>query len=335
MKFRNVFLLLFTLTPPAQALEVIEPGVTTARFEISSPDDTVATLGKVSFILDLSAQHDNLLELQIRRKGLTLADGRPVTAFGYNKESGIIVGSVAPVAHISVAGVQGQDVLTLFHNDNNEVLAPRKADIALFDLNFNPIGFDYQPATPPQDVGMNVSILIDRSGSMDTHMSSVMSATREFMANLPTFTRCHVLTFNDQVERLTQADNNKVASCPDSLWVINQHITPGGGTALFSALETALNQTAKMPKKLPHLIITITDGVNNQSSSLSFDELVSLKSKSNGKLFTFWAGSYDPTHLKGLADFESVSSSAIKNDLDMFFHSIGVSVSGIQTINIR
>jgi len=316
----------------AHAVEVIEPSVHTAQFNITSPDDTVATLGKVSIIIDLAAEHDSLFELQIRRKNLQLEDGRAVSVFGYNKEGGVIVAASAPVTHISVAGVQGKDILALFHNDHNEVIAPNKKDVRLFDLNFNPISFDYSPATPPINIGMDVSILIDHSGSMSGHMPDVIQATRDFMSSLPDFTRCHVLTFNEKVTLLTSAEPGRLSSCPNSLQAISRPIKAEGGTALFYALENAFNQSMTTHSQLPHLVIVLTDGVNNQPHTLSFDQLVALKNRSNGKLLTFWVGSYDPAHLKGLADLESVSGANIKNDLDMFFHSIGVSVSGLQTL---
>jgi uncharacterized protein with von Willebrand factor type A (vWA) domain len=181
---------------------------------------------------------------------------------------------------------------------------------------------------------MDVSILIDRSGSMDNHMQDVMDAARRFMSDLPDFTRCHVLTFNDQVTRLTPDNPQRLRSCPDSLWAVSKSVTAEGGTALFSAIDEAFLQTDGGAGALPHLVIVITDGVNNQTSRLNQEELIALKGTSGSKLLTFWAGSYDPSHLKGLADVETVSSADIRGDLDAFFHSIGVSVSGLQTLTI-
>lgn len=328
-------LIIAALCNGSYAIEVEEPGIETATFEIRSPDDTVATLGKVDFLIDFQAEHDSLFDLKIRRGGLTLHDGRPITVFGYDKAAGIIVTASAPITNISVSGVQGKDVLALFHNSNNEIVAPHSSDIRLFDLDFNPVEFSYQPATPPQNLNMDVSILIDKSGSMDGHMSSVLTATRNFMAGLPDFTRCHVLTFSTKVERLTSSDASQIASCRNSIWSLNRPIKAEGGTALFSALENAFRTKTQNSMGIPHLVIALTDGVNTQDHGLSKEQLITLKQQENTQLLTFWAGSYDPTHLQGLANLESVSTQDIKTDLDAFFHTIGVSVSGLQTLTIQ
>ena len=125
-------------------------------------------------------------------------------------------------------------------------------------------------------------------------------------------------------------------SCPDSLWAISQPIKTGGNTALFSALQAAFTLKAKSKRwSIPHLVIALTDGLDNQPISLTHKQLIALKKSSNSKLLTFWAGSYDPSHLQGLADHETVSRQNIKSDLEAFFHSIGVSVSGLQTLRLK
>jgi hypothetical protein len=124
------FSISLALSCPVCGFEVLSPESGTASFEITSPDDTVETLGKVSFVIDLSAEHDSLFELQIRHQGLLLSDGRPVTTFGYDKAGRVIVGAALPVTHVSVSGVSGDDATALFHNANNEVIAPNGNDIA-------------------------------------------------------------------------------------------------------------------------------------------------------------------------------------------------------------
>jgi len=105
----------------------------------------------------------------------------------------------------------------LFYNEQNEVIAPNKKDIRVFSLDSKALKFEYQPTSTPASVGMDVSILIDKSGSMKGHMPVVMAATRGFMANLPDFTRCHVLTFSDNIERLTSKSAKNASNYPDSL----------------------------------------------------------------------------------------------------------------------
>lgn len=314
----------------AYGIEVIQPGVETADIEIHSPDDDVKTLGKVDIIIDLAAEHDSLFELKIRRANLKLADGRASSAFGYNQEGGVIVVAADPVTHISVTGVDKKKVFAIFYNAKNEIIAPRKKDVRIFDLDLKPMKFKYEPAQPPGAMTMNVTILLDRSSSMGGFMPSVLTATRSFMTSLPDFTSCSVLTFGTNVEVL----NTSRIACPSSLYVLNSGITADGATALFAALENALGLPVTKTPGVPHLVIVITDGVNTQSHAFTREQLIALKKSSDARILVFWAGLHDPEHLKGIADFESASALNIRADLDAFFNSIGVSVSGLQTLDI-
>ncbi|GAB1256170.1 hypothetical protein NBRC116494_06720 [Aurantivibrio plasticivorans] len=325
----------FVLAAHAQAIEIIEPQVHEFKsVSITSSDDQVATLGQVSFIVDFSAARDNLFELEIRREELKLKDGRNSEVFAYDKDAGVIIAASAPVSHISISGKNGSDVLALFHNAKNEVIAPRPNDIRLFDLNFQPLDFSYTPALTPSSMRMNVTILIDRSGSMAEAMPSVLTATRGFMANLPDFTRCRIFTFGADVQSLTPHDPAQLSACPQSLWVLNRPIHVGGGTALFSAIHQGLAIKDTPKSTLPNLVIVLTDGINTQGSPYTLFDLADLKKQSNSKIMTFWAGAHNPAYLKGLADIESVSTRNVKTDLDIFFHTIGVSVSGMQTLHL-
>jgi uncharacterized protein YegL len=218
----------------------------------------------------------------------------------------------------------------LFYNANHEILAPPKHTIKLFDLNFKPLIFEYSPAQlPSKDIKMDVSILLDRSGSMGGSMQMVQTATQEFMKQLPSFTQCSVLLFGSTVVPLTQTP----LPCSASGSLLSAPIAAEGLTALFAALETGLGLHAAATG-LPHLVILVTDGLNTENHVLSKEQIITLKKSTNARVMAFWAGAYDHEHLKGIVDFESVSTSNIKNDLDAFFSSIGVSVSGIQTLTL-
>lgn len=317
------------LIAQAQAIEVSQPEVKiTKEIKISSPDDFVMTLGKVDFWIDLSAEHDSLLELKIRRAELTLADGRKSSVFGYNQAGNVIVVSDKPVAHISVTGVNSKNISVIFYDADNKIVAPHKENIRVFDLNFKPLNFDYTPAqSPNSSMKLDVTILLDRSGSMGGYMPFVQDATKLFMRELPSFSQCLLITFGSLVEQL----GNGFSPCSTSTILLAPPIMAEGATALFAALETGLRSGSSTG--LPHLVIVVTDGVNTENG-LSKEQLIALKKSTNAKVLVFWAGVHDPEHLKGLADFESVSTSNIRSDLDAFFSSIGVSISGIQTLTL-
>lgn len=330
MKLLPFGIALALLSHTAYGLNVVAPAVETAKITIHSPDEDVATLGKVDFIIDLAAEHDSLFELKIRRAELKLKDGRKSSAFGYSQDAGIIVVGAAPITHITVTGSKEKNVFVIFYNAKNEVIAPRSKDIRAFDLDFKPIKFKYEPAQPPGTISINVSVLLDHSGSMTGNMTTVMDATRTFLNILPKFAKCSLYAFSSQVDHL----GGGTKPCPDSLDALATPIPAEGATALYAALDTAMRDHPTQTGGAPHLVIVVTDGGDTQGVSGGLPGLIALKAQSNAKVLVFWAGSSFPQALAGLADFETSSTSAIKSDLDAFFHSIGVSVSGLQTLEL-
>lgn len=299
----------------------------------------VKTFGQVTFVIDLAGARDGKRELEIRRKRLTLADGRPVTSVGYDLKSGIIIGSAGPVDRISVAGVEqtakGRQVLAIFYDKNNQVMAPSPADLIVFDVNYNTLAVDYTPLVGAPAAGLDVSILIDSSGSMVLAMKDALAATSSFLANLPDFTRCQIITFGQEVRHLTPENPNELPACADSGKYLKPGITAFGGTALSAALQEGFSRTASSGLETPKLVLVVTDGINTVDSGVSHEELAELKDKNNIRSFVFWTGNHDPEHLKGLADYELAATTNIAQELESFLQTIGVSVSGMQTLRIN
>lgn len=315
------------------AIEVIQPEPQTAEISISSPDDTVQTLGTVDFIIDWRSSNDTLAELKIRRQDLKLEDGRIVDVFAHDPISGMTVGASSPVSQVSIHTVQGEEILALFHNNQNEVIAPSSKDIGIYDKGFSTVPFDYDPAVLAGEINIDVSILIDSSGSMDSFMPLVLRETRAFMKGLPDFTRCHVYSFGSTVKKLTQSDVKSTQPCSQSTNYLDNSIVANGATAMFAALEDAIR--APRYSSATHLIVMVTDGVNTVEHALNERQLGLLKQQENAMVLVFWAGHVSKTHLDDIADYQTSSATDVKTDLNRFFQTIGVSVSGMQTLKIR
>lgn len=327
------FLFLLFLGVNAHAIEVVTPKNQTAQFIIKSPDETVTTLGKVDFIIDFVSSNDSLKELKIRRQHLMLADGRPVTVYAYNEASGTILGATHPIAHISISAVQGKKVMALFYNEAYEVVAPDKKDIQVFSDNFKTLSFDYQTNLPAPSLTVDVSILIDRSGSIGKHMPDIINETRNFMQSLPDFTRCHVFSFGSEVTRLTPIDVNKTVPCAQSLFVFDKTMVVGGATALYAALDKALQ--APKHSTTTQLIVVVTDGINTVGHRLSLAQLNDIKLQRGASVLVFWAGDYKAEHLQRIANYQTASTQGVKQDLDRFFSSISTAISGMQTLRLH
>ncbi|MCF6251101.1 MAG: VWA domain-containing protein [Methylococcaceae bacterium] len=307
---------------------------------ISDPDQYIKTLGEVAFIIDLSASHDDLLALKVRRSSLKLKNNQPFTAFAVHRKAGIIVIAGGDTTHMSIASIDNNlgiyDAQVLFYGKGNHVISPRPDDVAVFDINFKPLEFTYVPLQTPGSLEIPVSIALDTSGSMSGHMDTVVTATQDFMRELPKFTRCSLLSFNSDVNYLSSQLFKNLENCPSSSYLLNNSLQAGGATALYKAIKTGFRLgDFRSNQNFPNITIVVTDGKNTADYGDTLSTLLEQKKHSNSKLFVFWAGNYTDGYLKGLADLEFVSTKNLKSELDSFFYSLGVSLSGLQTLHIK
>ncbi|MES9993993.1 MAG: vWA domain-containing protein [Candidatus Thiodiazotropha sp.] len=336
-KFMMAFTCLGFVSLSSDAIEIRTPQDShSASIQITDPDRHVRTLGTVSFRIDLSAAHDDLLAHRVRHSDLRLKDGRKFTAFGVHKGLGKIVIAGGDVTHVSIAAkitgkLDSYDLSVLFYGADHQIIAPAQGDVAVFDKNLKPVAFDYNPVTSPSGYKIPVSIALDTSGSMAGHLSDVMSATRDFMGALPASSECQLYRFDDEITKLTAIRKN----CNTSLSALEAPLKAGGGTALYKAIETGFTSSPADPASgFPNITIIVTDGVNTSSQGPKLSALRELKKNTNSRLFVFWVGNYKKRYLNGLADLEFVSGKDVRQELDRFFQTLGVSISGLQRIRI-
>lgn len=336
----SVLALGLALTPnPVPAFEVeAPPDIQRAQIQVSDPDQTVNTLGEVEIHIDLSASRDDLLDLKVRRSGLTMPGGLPFHSFAAHKEGGLVVLGSEKVEAISIASVKGgsghKDALVLFHGKGGEIIAPSYDDVALFDLDFKPLPFTYEPLAPPGSTQIPVNILLDKSGSMAGHMAQVQKQTQDFMRALPDFARCTLRLFNRDVTPLHLAGHLRRMACAQGASLLSSPVSTSGSTALFAALDAGLRDKPE-GSTAPLITVVITDGMNTAPYAGNIETLKELKEKSGAKLFMFWAGNYRPDYLKDLADLELVSTNNLEAELERFFRSLGISISGLQSLRVQ
>ena len=340
----SVFIAAFLLGLSAQADEprfaIMTPQEEQfSAFELHDPDQDVRTLGTPEIAFDLSASADTLLDLRIRRSHLTLPNGAPFTAFAGHTEHNLIVIAGGPVAHVTITGVSAagssREVLVLFTDAHGTLIAPSSDQVAVFDTDFNPLPLNYRPAAIPQHALLPVTLALDVSGSMAAHMDDVIAASRSFLSSLPLYARCRILTFNDAVNALPIPGGHQI--CRASGDALNAMPFPSGGTKLLTALDEGLRAPpVRGANTLPPIVLAVTDGVDTASPDPGglLTSLAQAKKDSGAKIFVFWAGVHEPTLLSGLADLQITGAADVKTELERFFRSLGVSLSGVQVLEV-
>lgn len=308
---------------------------------VSDPDRLVRTLGKPEIQFDLAASHDTLLDLRIRRAGLTLPNGRAASAFANHAAANLVIVAGAPIAQISIAGIApaggSREALVLFKAADGTLLAPASDEVAVFDTAFNRLPFAYSPASIPKHTLLPVTLLLDLSGSMTGHMQDVVNAAQSFMSSLPLYARCRIVLFNDRVQHFwpSPGQASVCAAAGFALW--KPLPEPSGGTALLAAIEDGLrNPPGVSGPHMAGITLVVTDGVDTGAVDPVSEvrRLAVMKTTQGGKLFVFWAGVSDPALLATVADLQIEGGADVKTELERFFRSLGVSLSGLQSLRI-
>jgi hypothetical protein len=259
---------------------------------------------------------------------------------GAHKDAGVIVIAGGDVHHISIASINSaangtRDASVLFYGKDNKVISPRPKDVRVFDAEFKPLDFSYTPLQAMGSLEISVSIALDLSGSMAGHELALASASKAFMLNLPEFTKCRVFSFSNDVDHLSPSNFSRLTSCPSSAFLMDRSLQTGGATALYKAIDTGFaSRHALSVQAFPNIVVVISDGMNTVNFGQNIKKLIYQKRETNSKLFVFWAGNYQKSHLKGLADFEFISSQDLNTELNKFFNALGVSISGLQVLHI-
>jgi len=339
-----VWVALLTLASSAQAqrFTVVTPDADgRGAVSVSDPDQLVRTLGRPEIQFDLAASHDSLLDLRIRRAGLKLPNGRTATAFAGDKEANLVVIAGGQVAAISIASVadlaDGREALVLFKAADGTLLAPARDEVAVFDTAFHPLPLRYSPAAIPAHTLLPVTLLVDISGSMTGHMGDVAKAAQAFLSGLPLYARCRIVFFNDRIQHFWPPPSQASVCAAAGFAFLNGLPEPSGGTALLAAIEDGLRTPANATgPRMPAITLAITDGVDTGARDPVSEarRLSALKASQGGKLFVFWAGYADPALLADVADLQIQSGADVKGELERFFRSLGVSLSGLQSLRI-
>jgi Ca-activated chloride channel homolog len=116
------------------------------------------------------------------------------------------------------------------------------------------------PPTPPAATAKDVTIVVDRSGSMTGEpMEHAISAAADMVRMLDARDRVNVIAFSDEVDPLWAAPHDANAETKAQAIKFITGLHPGGGTDIALALRTGIkSQEAKSEN--PKVIVFMTDG---------------------------------------------------------------------------
>lgn len=106
---------------------------------------------------------------------------------------------------------------------------------------------------------MNVYILLDRSGSMQTLWTEAIGSINGYVSKLTNGTKVHLATFDS-------ISHDVLRDCKAKDWVTvtPTEVTPRGGTPLYDSCGTVMSLAEKENSKRSVLVV-MTDGYENAS----------------------------------------------------------------------
>ena len=116
---------------------------------------------------------------------------------------------------------------------------------------------------------MNVYILLDRSGSMESLWGEALGSINGYVQGLPSETNVFLACFDYEYQVLR---NNKVNEWKK---VTNDDVSPRGGTALFDAAARIM-QRAMEDNSEKTVIVIMTDGAENSSKNFNKTQIMKM-----------------------------------------------------------
>jgi VWFA-related protein len=131
----------------------------------------------------------------------------------------------------------------------------------------------------------NLVLLLDVSGSVENYVNFIRKAARNFVDAVDERDRVSIVTFNEDVEVLSQftTDKQKLSKSLDTF-------DAGGGTAYYDALAYTVADTLRPMKGERTAVVILTDGDDNRSF-LAFESLMGSIQESGALLYPLYVPS--------------------------------------------
>lgn len=140
-----------------------------------------------------------------------------------------------------------------------------------------------------EDVPLSVGLVIDNSGSMRKKRERVSNAAVTFVRESNPDDETFIISFDDSAH-VAQEMTGSIGDLIDAL----DNFASRGETALFDAIDLAINKVSKQGRREFKALLLISDGVDNRSRTRYEDVLKKLKD-SNVTLFAIGLSEEDET----------------------------------------
>jgi len=216
------------------------------------------------------------------------------------------------------ATIRGDKLFILARDQDGDFVALDPSHFSIYLKNGSP-----KSATELKNENRNVSVLVDRSASMDGFDTDVSAAIKELSLTLVKDDFCALYEFgyNSQVIH----PPNKV-TC-QSVFTRYRMSTANGGTPLFTTLERSYQDIQQAD--VLSAIVVISDGAPSDSPS---QQLYKLSKET--PTFVIWVGNHTTDYLASFSTAHAISKSGVEAAVRDFLRGISFSVKGHQTFKL-
>lgn len=185
---------------------------------------------------------------------------------------------------------------------------------------------DGSPVTVEEIVSeaRNISVLVDRSGSVAGYDTAILNALREVSETPISDDLCGIYEFGSSV-RVIQAPMRK--RCGE----VFEHYNPSeadGGTPLYEAMEIAYGDAENWDGLSIQIIIT--DGEPTDSPYVRLEDMARTV-----PTFVLYVGDHRDDYIAPYSTAHAISQSGVQDEISDFLRGLSFSVSGHQTFSLR
>lgn len=288
-------------------------------------------------ITDPSRVDDSRLQELVQEIDLRDGDGRPIgPGRAADRQADVVVGYSGGSAEIVRAeqGPSGPRVIGLFRDTGGQIVSPAPGTIGIASLTGEPRCFDAVPITQAADPPpMWFVLMLDRSGSMNGHMSEMIEAAEAFLDTLPDTAQCSILSFADTWT--LHGDQAANACRPESFDLSG--LQAGGATDIFAPLSAVYRVFGRAEfADWQRAAVILTDGrVSDAPEEAAHRREELLAAKGEALTFVYWLGDHDERDLRELADSFITHRGEVRSALAQYFEVLGEAFTRQQVLTLH